>query len=294
MWAFFGAAIATLSVVIGVLYQLARWDRLRTISANRPDMIQFWIVRFIDRLLEMTVLRSLFSASSTQKTAKTGFRRSDTPSSPIRSLHDFGEVEGVVSIRQSFSVTVDLSTSIPPFFLRWLGGTFFLPYLMGASVTLAVGGVLPIVVLLENDLVRGIGGSICMLVGILVATVVANADALNTLRLINITPYWTLTIDDKFILSESTFGGRWAARNSPKFAFETITDRSVLGIGTNMGRIAFTFPRSFEAAIMDEAALQTLCTRLNSLADSARNLPAVAYDQIPFPSEAAPILAAPS
>jgi hypothetical protein len=282
MWLVF-LVIATLGVVLWRGLSLATNSYLRAEVEKHPHSVAYWYIKLADRILKTTAFSPVFKQQHNEQSLER-----EAKTTRISSLHDFAGVSEAIFIRQSFSVSIDLTKKIPPFFIR-LGHPGFAPLLMlGLPLAFAILtfslSMLADVEISKRDLFV-----IAVIVGPLIGWALAAALFLREKSLLRIlgamylNPHNVITIDDKVILAETTLT-KSGFRNTSDLVFVPITGNFVKGVRIDqLGKRSvelFVYPSLFEDAIMNDGELKLLCDRLNKLVSDARALPKVKYDEI--------------
>jgi hypothetical protein len=279
------ATFTGLTLVLGAgwyLFSLATNSYLRAQAEKHPNSISFWYVKLADSFLKATLFKPVFEKrDGSARDAKSA------PSSEgvhyIRNLHDAADVAELVSIRRSFSVSIDLTRGISPFFIEKVGN----PMLFLGVFCLALFISTLLLTLLFAHLFGlwpGLLGLVLgptVVFGVFLFTPGENGFLL-TLQKLHFSPFTMVSIDNKMI-STTGFSGRWTSRNVDGFIFEPLVDGVTLGVCFRTAvdtpqRALFRFPRFFEDSIMSEAEVKELCGQLNKLVKEVRDLPSITFD----------------
>lgn len=284
-----GTLLSILGLIMSILgllvtsFALADSTNFRLSAEKHPGTIAYWWVKFYDSFLRSVLSKKPPSAIESRKK-----RHEDASSSKQGSLprvHDFIGVNEMISVRQSFCFSLDLTTRLSGFLLNRVAQPT-LPFAFGQLCVLLglflgyaswrlsgnwFAGIMVIIFIILN--------------GVLVWFALFRPGGfVHEMQKLYYRPFLLLNVDDRLISFESGWG-RMAFRNSADIEFKSISGEFTLGIGfiqsTDEPPITiFSYHRFLEQRILNEAELIALCKRLNWLAEQARMFPKIAFDQI--------------
>jgi hypothetical protein len=287
MWLAIISIVGFLFGVFWYLFSVAINSHLRTLAETHPGSILYWYIKLSDRILKAILLRRALWFSESETKPKQFQEAQPADDGVIRSLHDFADVAEMISIRQSFSVSIDLTQKIPPFLIKVIGNPVVGPAIVMISMLIMfMAGIYFLSPVATANTIAVLAAALAapMVIGLLIGRIVADPKGFfGVMRSIYFGPYFTINIDDTLIVFDS-FGGRRAKRNTHDCCFVAVTGEFNKGLSfvECTGKPAleiFLYPTLIEDLIMNDHQLTVFCSRLNKLAAHARALPRKTYDE---------------
>jgi hypothetical protein len=285
MWYVVYAIIAVFGVLLWRVLSLATNSYVRAEIEKHPHSIAYWYIKVADQILKATAFRPVFKQQHNElRLEREATTKRDRD---ISNLHDFAGVSETIFIRQSFSVSIDLSRKIPPFFIRQLGNPGF-PIVLMLSLLVGFAIFTYLILMLadvgmDQSLLVALITAFLVSVPLVIALYGSEKSLLRILGMMHLRPHNVIIIDDKIILAE-TMLTKSGFRNKSDLVFVPVTGAFVKGVRIDQGgrnsTELFVYPSIFEDVIMNDGELMLLCDRLNKLVSDARALPKVKYDEI--------------
>jgi hypothetical protein len=279
------AFIAGLFGLLAYFLSLALNSHFRSEAAKHPQSFSFWYVKTFDALLNNTFYRPLTRQPAKRPSTATGALGS-TNERYVESLHRLVGTEEMIDVRQSLSVSIDLTTRLPRFLLNVVAQPATPVAAAGAAgLMLAVATSIVVWNVSTSSLATVIALYSCIPYGGILWFVFARRGSfMREMQKLYYRRYLVLNIDDKVVYSESGWG-RFVFQLTPGFSFVLVANEFTLGIGVTISKEGdavdiLTYHRFLEHLIMDEDGLRVLCRRLNHLVAQVQALPKIKYDEI--------------
>lgn len=273
---------------IAFLYVETQRAHIRKQAEENPKSVAYFLVSFFDYIQKKTILREISFKRITEQNNEKKIEE-DKKSPYISELHDFLGIEGIIEVRKSYSISIDITKKIPRKFIDLIGhpGNHLLlrQFLWGLSYFLIVT---PVLMLLNVGaeyfyLILASGAFIVSLIVVIRVPFSShdNGSVILSLQKIYYQPYVLISIDNRMIQITSSWG-KIAIKNAGEIYFADVAAKFTLGLVLKTGEgediTVLSYPRVLDDVILNGDELQELCNKLNLIIKEARKIPTVDTD----------------
>ncbi len=266
-------AILSLLGLLWLVFEIGTNSYVRTRAEKSPESWTYLFISAFDQIMAATVFRPVNTV--VRNTSPSSSNSGQSGLVPISSLHDSLGIETGISIRNSFSVSIDISGRIPSRVWRVyslgtmiaiLGGFFAL---VGISLSVSFGQIqsTAFILFVSALLFFGAGMSLVALSSS-PTNFFGSVNALNRIR-------WAIIHIDKNLIHIVSGWTRVAVKNNAEVEFAH-SDKGLMSAlrvkfrNTDDYITIFAYPKFFEQYILSDHQLRVLAGKLNALVEQSR------------------------
>jgi hypothetical protein len=282
MW----SAIATIAIGFPLLlWSLGMNNAFRTKAEKAKWSIPYYFIQAFDAACSWSIFRPILAPHATPRKADRVRKTPDASGIQARfNLHDFANIDEMISIRSSTTISIDLSKKMPRIWRNWLLN----PWLAGI-ILLSVGFLLGIawIPIGINYLSQGEFFALQMITTFLPLAVTIGPSVIFgdwsrfTMFALYFNPVILVVIDEQLVIINSVFSS-CGVNNTGAPVFFPLEEEFQKGIyvpdGKNGRVLVVSYPRLLAEVIFDDIEIRNICKNLNALISRAKVHPVAGYE----------------